>query len=108
MILCAEPASILVIDSTAGSVTAMRRATKVWSAVTISHATGTGSMQSCGIAAWPPAPRITACTVSADAMIDPLRVTTSPAGAFGVMCSAKAASGAAMSSRPSSIMKRAP
>ena len=41
----------LVIDSTIGSVTGVRRATSDCSAMMISAATGTGSSASCGIAA---------------------------------------------------------
>ena len=47
-----------VVAGTAGSVAGIWRATNTESAVTISAATGMGSIASCGIAAWPPAPRI--------------------------------------------------
>ena len=106
--LYAEPAAILVIDSTAGSVTAIVRATKLLSAVTISQATGIGSIPSCGIAAWPPLPVTVMLSASVEASNGPARLTTRPAGMLGEMWSANAASGRATSRSPSSIMKRAP
>src|SRR3546814_20936148 len=50
------PAAIFAMVITAGSKTEMRRVTIVWIAVTIAQATGIGSIASCGIEAWPPAP----------------------------------------------------
>src|SRR3546814_9304299 len=63
------------------SATGTWRAMKVWSAVTISHATGIGSTQSCGIAACPPRPLLVALSMSAEASSGPGRPTTTPAGA---------------------------
>ena len=47
-------------------------------------------------------------TSLAEASSGPTRLTTCPEGMLGEMWSANAASGRAMSSSPSSIMKRAP
>ncbi len=103
------PASILATVTTAGSNTWTRRVTRVWNACTISHAIGIGSRQSCGAEAWPPLPRTTICRVSPEAMAAPARAEMEPAVIRWVTCSAKAPlGGAAPSSRPSSIMTRAP
>ena len=86
----------------------------IWAcrAITTSQATGIGSRLSCGIAAWPPLPRMVAWSVSAEASRGPARPATVPRSIVGQMWRAKAASGrrppATSSSRPSSSMKRAP
>ncbi len=51
MTLNAVPASIRVTVTTAGSNAGTTRVTMDWRAVTISQATGTGSVASCGIEA---------------------------------------------------------
>ncbi len=109
MTLVVVPACTRDTVSTAGSKTGMRRVIIACRAVTISHATGTGSTASWGMEAWPPSPVTVICSSSADAMSVPPRVATQPAGSMGVMCTAKARSmGPWRSSRPSSNITLAP
>ena len=107
MILFVVPAEILAMVMTAGLNTEILRVTIVWIAETISQATEMGSMASCGIEAWPPAPLTVMVSTSDEANNGPLRPLNTPRGALGMMCKANAASGSG-SIKPSSSMKRAP
>src|SRR3546814_9163125 len=73
MILFVVPAAFFAIVTTAGSKTEMRRVTIVWIAVTIAQATGIGSIASCGIDAWPPAPLTVIERTSDEASSGPAR-----------------------------------
>src|ERR1700730_5329158 len=84
MTLLVVPASILPTVTTPGSKTLTERVTNVCMAVTISHATGTGSAAICGADAWPPLPWTTMVKVSADASTGPGRVETEPTAQRGV------------------------
>ena len=85
------PAQILATVTTAGSNTSIRRVIIVWSAPTISQATGTGSRVWCGALAWPPAPVTVMRSTSLAASIGPLRARRRPLGSIEVMWMANAA-----------------
>ena len=106
--LSVVPLSILPTVMTADSCGGVLRLTRVCSASTISAAIGTGSMVSCGMAPWPPLPVILISNSSAEASSGPVRLANTPAGMLGEMCSANAASGLGLSSRPSASMYFAP
>ena len=109
MTLKAVPASIRVTVTTAGSKAGTTRVTMDCRAVTISQATGTGSVASCGMEAWPPRPMTLIWNSSAEAIMVPARQASKPDGITGVTWMAKARSiwPWALSS-PSSIMVLGP
>ena len=92
MTLNAVPASIRVTVTTAGSNAGSTRVTIACRAVTISQATGTGSVASWGIEAWPPRPMTVIWNSSQDAIMVPARQATRPDGMTGVTWMAKARS----------------
>ena len=92
MTLNAVPASIRVTVTTAGSKAGTTRVTMACRAVTISQATGTGSVASWGIEAWPPRPMTLIWNSSQEASMVPARQATRPDGIMGVMWMAKARS----------------
>ncbi len=79
------PATSRATVSTAGSNGSTERVIIVLSAVTISHATGTGSRARNGSLAWPPRPVTVTRSTSADAITAPGRVDTQPVGSADVM-----------------------
>ena len=83
--LSVVPAVMVVTESTMGSKASILRVTKLCSACTISHATGTGSRVNCGIEAWPPRPAMWIITRSAAAIIGPGRAAITPLGILGEM-----------------------
>ena len=78
MTLKAVPASMRVTVTTAGSKAGRTRVTIACKAVTISQATGTGSVASWGIEACPPRPMTVIWNSSEDAIIVPPRQATRP------------------------------
>src|SRR6202041_416446 len=78
MTLKAVPALIRVTVNTAGSNAGRPRVTMACRAVTISQATGTGSVASWGIEACPPRPVTVMQNSSQDAIMVPARQDTRP------------------------------
>ena len=69
--LVASPVWIIVTEITPASIGRLLRLMMVWKALTIWHATGTGSMPLCGIAACDPLPRIVTLNSLLDANAGP-------------------------------------
>mmetsp|Transcript_2002 Transcript_2002/g.5125 ORF Transcript_2002/g.5125 Transcript_2002/m.5125 type:complete len:202 (+) Transcript_2002:224-829(+) len=81
--LYALPPLICVTESTPDLIGSTPRETTLWSADTTWHATTTGSTARCGMAAWPPLPRILISNSSLLAMIGPSRTEIVPGGRYG-------------------------
>ena len=84
MMLFVVPETICATVITTGSKAGMRRVTILCSAMTISQATGMGSMASCGIEACPPLPFSVTISLSAAAIRGPSRLASTPLGRLGV------------------------
>ena len=106
--LVASPVWIIVTDTTAASTGLVLRLTTVCSASTSWHATGTGSMVLCGMAACPPLPRMVILNSLLDAITGPALTANVPSGNPGQLCNPNTASIGNRSNSPSSIMRFAP
>ncbi len=106
MTLLAVPELNWLTVSTAGSNASTVLVIIDWRARTTSHATGTGSVDQCGLDAWPPRPVTVISNSSAAASAAPARHATRPLGRFGATWIANAAS--TPSSTPSEIISAAP
>jgi hypothetical protein len=86
MTLKVSPARTLHTETTADASGSTVRATTVCRAVMTWLATTTGSMQSCGRAAWPPLPSMVSVKRSAAAIMGPGRIAKVPTGMPGMLC----------------------
>ena len=84
--LSAVPAWNWVTLTTTLSSGSLVRLAMVWRAVTICAPTITGSTAWCGIAAWPPRPRMRIENMSAEAIIAPVRTPIRPRAMPGQLC----------------------
>src|SRR6478735_3170122 len=106
--LVASPAWIMVTEITAASIGLVLRLTMVWKACTIWQAAGTGSMPRCGMAPWPPLPRIVILNSEVEAITGPGLTANLPTSPPGQLCMPNTASIGNFSNRPSLIISRAP
>ncbi len=106
--LVASPAWIIVTEITPASIGRLLRVMMVWNACTSWHATGTGSMPLCGIAACAPLPRIVILNSLLLAKHGPFFTANWPTCMPGQLCAPKIASIGNLSNRPSLIISRAP
>ena len=106
--LVASPVWIIVTEITPASIGRLLRLMMVWNALTIWHATGTGSMPLCGIAACEPLPWIVIVNSLLDANAGPLLSANWPAFRPGQLWAPNTASIGNFSNRPSRIISRAP
>ena len=86
------PAWTWVMESTAASSGRLLRVRMVCSDWPMANSAGTGSLQSCGAAAWPPLPLTVILKPLAAAIIGPAHTPNDPAGRPGQLCMPNTAS----------------